>query len=47
MLYLSELIIHIFVFALSLLMIAIAAFILWVVLSELYREGKRKELWGK
>ena len=47
MLCLAELIIHIFVFALSLLMIAIAAFILWVVLSELYREAKRKELWGK
>jgi len=28
-------------------MIAIAAFILWIVLSELYKEGKRKELWGK
>ena len=43
MLCIAELIIHLFVFALSLLMIAIAAFILWVVLSELYKEGKRKE----
>jgi len=47
MLCLAELVIHLFVFALSLLMIAIAAFILWIVLSELYKEGKRKELWGK
>jgi hypothetical protein len=47
MLCLAEIIIHIFIFALSLLMIAIASFILWVVLSELYKEAKRKELWGK
>ena len=47
MICLAELVIHLFVFALSMLMMAIAAFILWVVLSELYREGKRKKLWGK
>lgn len=47
MICLAELVIHLFVFALSMLMMAIAAFILWVVLSELYREGKRKQLWGK
>ena len=47
MICLADLVIHLFVFALSMLMMAIAAFILWVVLSELYREGKRKQLWGK